>query len=106
MTDNETAAAIKSLAYRIREREAAIRDGGEFADADVFALDFMTAMRGQGWRPTEAKVFAVPKPAPPGTLPPLKPETTGLLADLRADVEARAAAAKLAKEAARKAETS
>jgi hypothetical protein len=99
VTDSDTTAAIDALAYRIRERDEAIREGREFADADVFAAEFMAAMRGHGWRPTEARAFTPPKPVPPGTLPPLKPETTDMLAELHADMEARAAAARAAKEA-------
>jgi hypothetical protein len=101
MTDTETAAAIEALAYRVRERDVAIRDGQDFADADVFALEFITAFRGRGWRPTEARRVVLPRLALPGTLPPLKPETTGLLADLKADMEARAARDRAAMESAR-----
>ena len=101
MTDTETGAAIKSLAYRIRQRDEAMRNGEDFADPDVLALEFLTALRGQGWRHTEAKVFAAAKPAAPGTAAPLKPETADLLADLHADMEARAARDRAAKEAAR-----
>jgi hypothetical protein len=96
VTDNETAAAIESLAYRIRERDAAIRDGGEFADAGVFALEFMTAMRGRGWRLTAAKAVTPPMHAPAGTAD--KPRSE-LLSNLRAEMEAKAAAAKAAKDA-------
>jgi hypothetical protein len=97
MTDSDTTAAIDALAYRIRERDAAIRDGEEFADADVFALEYLTALRGQGWRPTPAKSAALPMHAPAGTAD--KPRSE-LISDLRADMEARAAAAKAAKESA------
>ena len=38
------------------------------------------------------------KPAPPGSAAPLKPETADLLADLHAEMEARAAAARAAKD--------
>lgn len=100
MTDTETAAAIKSLAYRVRQRDEAVRNSEDFADPDVLALEFMTALRGQGWRHTEAKAFTAPKPAAPGTVAPLKPETGELLQDLRADMEARAAATRAAKEGA------
>jgi len=88
MTDSDTTAAIEALAYRIRERDAAIRDGEDFADADVFAAEFMTAMRGHGWRPTPAKSAGLPMHAPAGTAD--KPRSE-LLAGLRADMEARAA---------------
>lgn len=100
MTDAETQAAIDALAYRIRNRDAAVRDGGEdVGDAEPFALEFMTALRGHGWRPTPAKVFSAPKPAAPGPVAPLKPETAELLRDLHADMEARAARDRAAKEA-------
>jgi hypothetical protein len=95
MTDSDTTAAIDALAYRIRERDAAIRDGQDFADADVFALEYLTALRGQGWRPTAAKSAALPMHAPAGIAD--KPRSE-MLAELRADMEARAAAAKAAKE--------
>ena len=99
MTDAETTAAIDALEYRVKARDKAIRDGEDYPDAGPFALEFMTKLRAQGWRPTPAKVFTPPKPAAPGTLPPLKPETAGLLADLKADMEARAARDRAAKEA-------
>jgi hypothetical protein len=57
MTDAETTAAENALAYRIRERDAAMRDGAEdVADPEVFAHEFFTALRTKGgWRPTEAR---------------------------------------------------
>ena len=65
--DRETNAAVEALAHRLRERDAAIRDGAEHADAEVFAAEFMLALRTKGgWRPTAAKSAAVaPKHAPP-----------------------------------------
>ena len=101
MTDNETSAAIDALVYRVKARDKAIRDGEDYPDAEPFALEFLTALRGQGWRPTEAKVFPVPKGAAPGSVPPLKPETADLREALRADMEARAARDRAAKESAR-----
>jgi len=59
MTDPDTAQAIEALAHRIRQRDT----GGERADAEVFALEFMTALRARGWRATEAKVLPAWKPA-------------------------------------------
>lgn len=38
MTDSDTTAAIEAMAFRVRQRDEAIRDGEDFADADVFAL--------------------------------------------------------------------
>ena len=68
MTDAETSAAIDALARRLRQRDEAMRDGAEdVADAEPFANEFITALRGRGWRPTPAKVYAAPKP--PGARP-------------------------------------
>jgi hypothetical protein len=53
--DRETTRAVEALAYRIRERDAAVRSDTDVADADVMALEFITAFRGQGWRPTLAR---------------------------------------------------
>ena len=85
MTDQETAAAIKALAHRILERDAAMRDGGDFADAEVFAAEYITAMRGHGWRHLAA--LAKPKAAPADA-----PTTDGshraeMLAPLRAHLD-------------------
>jgi len=97
MTDAETTAAIEALTYRVKLRDQAIRDGEDYPDAEPFALEFLTALRGQGWRPTEARATAPPAHAPAGTAERPRDE---LLADLRADMEARAAAARAAKESA------
>lgn len=96
MTDAETAAAIDALAHRIRQRDGAIRDGEDHADPEVLAAEYLTALRGRGWRPTPAKAVAPPAHAPAGTATVPRDE---LLADLRAEMEARAAAARAAKEA-------
>jgi hypothetical protein len=63
MTDADTKAAVDALAYRIRERDAAIRSGDDVADADVMALEFITKFRAQGWRVTAAKVYQLPRQA-------------------------------------------
>ena len=99
MTDAETSAAIEWLARSVRDRDTAIRDGEDYADAEVFAAEVVTAMRGHGWRPTAAKAYAAPKAAPAELSARLKPETADLLRDLHADMAARAAAARAAKEA-------
>ncbi len=91
MTDNETAAAIDALVYRVKARDAAIRDGGDYPDAEPFALEFLTVLRGRGWRPTPARAVAPPMHAPAGTASTPRDET---IAGLRADMEARAAAAR------------
>lgn len=62
MTDQETTAAVVALTHRLRERDAAVRDGTDHADAEVFALEFVTAMLGYGWRHVAA--LARPKAAP------------------------------------------
>ena len=87
MTDSEITAAIEAMAYRVRQRDAAIRDGEDFADADVFALEFFTALRGRGWRHMPA-LTAPPAHAPAGTAD--KPRNE-LIGELRTDMEARAA---------------
>jgi hypothetical protein len=50
MTDRETAAAVDALTRRLRTRYSD-------ADAEVFALEFITALRARGWRPTEARAI-------------------------------------------------
>jgi hypothetical protein len=80
MTDPDTSAAIEALAFRLRNN----RD----EDPDVFALEFITALRGHGWRPTEAK--AKPDPHTPGSGLPQASEVADLLARTRADLAARA----------------
>jgi hypothetical protein len=99
MTDADTiTAAVAALAHRIRERDEAMRDGGDYADADVFAAEFILALRTKGgWRPTAAKAVAPPPHAPAGTATVPRDET---IRSLRAEMEARAAAAKAAKEGA------
>lgn len=98
MTDAETKAAEDALAHRLRQRDAAIRDGAEYADAEVFAAEFMLALRTKGgWRPVLAKTVNPPAHAPSGTATVPREET---LRTLRAEMEARAAAARAAKEGA------
>lgn len=46
--DTETKAAINALVYRLKNRE----DG---TDDEPFAMEFVQAMIGRGWRPTEAR---------------------------------------------------
>lgn len=82
MTDAETSAAIEALTHRLRQRDEAMRDGAEYADAEVFALEFITAMRGYGWRHSEA--LAPPKPVPAGSGSRRRAE---LLAPVRAQMD-------------------
>jgi len=96
VTDADTTAAVDALAHRLRERDTAMRDGAEYADAEVFASEFMLALRTKGgWRPTPAKAVTPPVHAPAGTATAPRDET---LRSLRADMEARAAKARAAKE--------
>ena len=46
--DEESRAAIDALVYRLRNRD-------DETDDEVFAAEFIAALRGRGWRPTEAK---------------------------------------------------
>ena len=52
MTDPDTRAAIDALTHRLRNRDPG-------TDDEVFALEFITALRARGWRPTEARVMPV-----------------------------------------------
>ena len=45
--DREVQAAIDALVYRLANREE--------ADDEPFAMEFVQAMLGRGWRPTEAR---------------------------------------------------
>lgn len=86
MTDAETRAAEVALAHRLRERDTAIRDGSDYADAEVFAAEFMLALRTRGgWRPTPAKVYTAPK-ADPAT--PASGRHAELLGPVRAQLDA------------------
>ncbi len=63
MTDHETTAAVDALTRRLRDRDPG-------TDDEVFALEFITALRARGWRPTEARVMpAWHRPAGHGTEP-------------------------------------
>ena len=97
MTDADTQAAIDALAHRIAERDEAMRNGEDYPDAGPFAAEFMAALRAKGgWRPTPAKADAPPVHAPAGTATAPRDE---ILRDLRAGLDARAEAARAAKEA-------
>ena len=85
MTDPDTAAAIEALAYRLRNNQD--------EDPDLFALEFMTALRGRGWRPTEAKVLPAWKPGARGDSGlPKGEEAAELVRKAHADAEAARAA--------------
>ena len=98
MTDAEITAAVEALAHRIRQRDNAIHAcENDIGDAEVFAQEFITALRGHGWRPTGAKAGAQPMHAPPV---PDRRSRDEELAAARAGLAARAAAAREAKEGA------
>jgi hypothetical protein len=64
MTDHETRSAVDALTRRLRNRDP------DDDDDEVFALEFMTALRARGWRPTEARVMpAWHRPAGHGVEP-------------------------------------
>jgi hypothetical protein len=61
--DRETQAVIDALVYRLRNRE----DG---TDDEPFAMEFVQALLGRGWRPTEARRMpAIPARLGGGTAP-------------------------------------
>lgn len=61
MTDRETRSAVDALTHRLRNRDPG-------TDDEVFALEFITALRARGWRPTEARPLPAWKlPAGSGT---------------------------------------
>ena len=43
MTDHETRSAVEALTRRLRDRDPG-------TDDEVFALEFITALRARGWR--------------------------------------------------------
>ena len=51
--DREVRAAVAALAHRIRHRDH--QPEADRPDADLVALEFMTAIRMRGWRPTPAQ---------------------------------------------------
>ena len=63
MTDHETRSAVDALTHRLRNRDPD-------TDDEVLALEFITALRARGWRPTEARVLpAWHRPAGHGVEP-------------------------------------
>ena len=81
MTDQDrlTAAAVEELARRIK--------GQDDADAEFTAREFMLWLHARGWRPTEAGPLPAWKSPGGGSRPPAQ-----LIRELRADLEAKAAA--------------
>lgn len=81
MTDAETTAAIEALAYRLRTRDAAMNDGEDYADPEVFAAEYLTAMRGRGWRVTNT---APPPVHDDGAGLPTRDDVQAVIAEFRA----------------------
>ena len=85
--DREIQAARAALVYRIRQRDAAIHAAeNDIGDAEVFALEFMTALMGRGWRPTNTG------PAPvhaPGAGLPKREDAVAAVAELKAQLAPR-----------------
>ena len=79
--DREIQAAIDALVYRLQNRAE--------ADDEPFAMEFVQAMIGRGWRPTSAKTTTPPLHAPPVADKRSRDEE---LAVVRAVLTARAAA--------------
>jgi hypothetical protein len=77
--EKDTANAIAALEHRLANREPG-------TDDRAFAAEFVQAMIGQGWRPTNAKPApVVPNKVGGGAEPP--PEYFDALAEVRAKAE-------------------
>lgn len=87
MTDPDTADAVQALTHRLKVRDQALRDGEEYADAEVFAGEFMTALRGRGWRVTNT---APPRAHEAGAGVPKRDDAVAAVAELRARLAASA----------------
>ena len=79
--DREIRAAIDALVHRLTNRTE--------SDDEPFAMEFIQAMIGRGWRPTPAKTTTPPLHAPPVADKRSRDEE---LAVVRAEMAARAAA--------------
>ena len=80
--DHESASAVDALVYRLRNREPG-------TDDEPFALEFITAMRARGWRPTEARSPWDYRNLPAGEGTPTSEETRRAVEEARrASVEA------------------
>ena len=74
MTDPDTTAAIDALTWRLRNREPG-------TDDEVFALEFITALRSRGWRVTNT---APPPAHEAGPGLPAREDAVAAVAELRA----------------------
>lgn len=54
--DRQRQRAVDALVRRLRDRRAAVAAGADdVPDDEPFAVEYITALWGWGWRPTEAK---------------------------------------------------
>ena len=77
--DRETQAAIEALVYRLRNRAD--------EDDEPFALEYVTALRARGWRPTEARRPWDYRQLPHGDGPPASEETAARLEETRRSLD-------------------
>jgi hypothetical protein len=93
MTDADTQAAIDALARRVRDRDDAVRTGGDLPDAELFAREFMLSLLGRQWRTPEPKVTPAWKaPRRVGSGLPKGEEAAALVRQAHAKAEAARAA--------------
>jgi len=86
--DRETQAAKEALTHRLRIRDAAIRDGEDCEDPELFAQEFILALRHRaGWRPTEARMPWDYRNTPHGDGPPASEETVARLEETRRSLD-------------------
>ena len=86
--DRETQDAKEALVYRLRIRDAAIRAGEDYEDPEVFAQEFMMALRHRGgWRPTSARAPWDYRNAHHGDGPPSSEETAARLEETRRSLD-------------------
>jgi hypothetical protein len=74
--DRESIAAVDALVYRLKNREPG-------TDDEPFAQEFITALRGRGWRPTEARTPWDFRQLPAGDGPRASEETRRQLEEAR-----------------------
>jgi len=86
--DRETQAAKEALTHRLRIRDAAIRDGEDYEDPELFAQEFILALRHRaGWRPTEARMPWDYRALPHAGGHPESEEALALVEQARRDLE-------------------
>jgi hypothetical protein len=83
--DRESAHAVDALVFRLRNRGDGDR---QFAiDDELFAREYVTAMRGRGWRPTEARTPWDYRALPHAGGHPESEEALALVEQARRDLE-------------------